>query len=104
MLHLLLLALLVILFSLTMGVTLKNEHENALPGLDVCTTRVLTLFTMSSPWCGVLGIIAYEFVVYPLFGSKLPSTLRRIGIVFIYDNSCHLRLFSPQGDPLFIAS
>ena len=81
-LRLLVITILIFLSCLIMILTLiPQKHEDAFPGLDYCITRVLTSFTVSSPWC-VVGFIAYEFIVYPLFGTKLPSTLRRIGAVF----------------------
>ena len=82
-LRLLVITILIFLSSLIMTLSLQTKHEDAFPDLDYCTTRILTLFTVSSPWCGVVGILAYEFIVYPFFGSKLPSTLRRIGAVFL---------------------
>ena len=81
-LRLLVITILIFLSSLIMKLTLKTKYEDAFPGLDYCTTRVSTLFTVISPWCGVVGVIAYEFIIYPFFGTKLPSTLRRIGAVF----------------------
>ena len=51
------------------------------PGLNKCETDITYLFTYSSQWFSVLGVVVYEFVVYPLLQNKLPSILRRIGAV-----------------------
>ena len=50
-------------------------------GLDNCQSTVLYCFTYSSFWCLMLTILFGEFVTYPLVRMKLPSILRRIGIV-----------------------
>ena len=50
-------------------------------GLDNCQSTVLYCFTYSPFWCSMLAILLGEFVVHPLVKMKLPSILRRIGIV-----------------------
>ena len=50
-------------------------------GLNLCEKDVVHILTYSSQWFGVLGVVVYEFVVYPLLQNKLPSILRRIGAV-----------------------
>ena len=51
------------------------------PGLNKCETDIAYLLTYSSEWFGVLGVVVYEFIVYPLLQNKLPSILKRIGAV-----------------------
>ena len=53
----------------------------AFPDLNLCLTKVTYYFTYSQYWCAILAIIAYEFAVYPFVRNKLPSSLKRIGIV-----------------------
>ena len=50
-------------------------------GLDNCQSHILYCFTYSPLWCLMLTVLFGEFVVYPLVRMKLPSILRRIGIV-----------------------
>ena len=51
------------------------------PGLNLCETDTVHLLTYSSQWFSLLGVVVYEFIVYPLLQNKLPSILRRIGAV-----------------------
>ena len=51
------------------------------PGLNLCETQIAYLLSYSPEWFSVLGVVVYEFVVYPLLQNKLPSILRKIGAV-----------------------
>ena len=82
------LRLMVISLSLFFIVCFLNLHSSleSVPtkpflGLPLCSTKIIYLFTYNSPWCSILAIIVYEFVIYPLVGNKLPSILKRIGTV-----------------------
>ena len=46
-----------------------------------CTANIIRLFTTRTSWYSVLGIVVYQFVVYPIFGIKISSILKRIGAV-----------------------
>ena len=35
-------------------------------------------------WCGMVWTVFYEFVLYPVIRNKLPSILRRIGIISFF--------------------
>ena len=50
-------------------------------GWTTCTSRLLSLFTYNSMWCGIIWTFFYEFVVYPVIQNSLPSIIRRIGII-----------------------
>ena len=50
-------------------------------GMNQCEADTVHLLTYRSQWFSVLGVVVYEFVVYPLLQNKLPSILRRIGAV-----------------------
>ena len=50
-------------------------------GLDSCQSTILYCFTYSPSWCVVLAVLLGEFVVNPLVKLKIPSILKRIGIV-----------------------
>ena len=57
------------------------SDRQAFPDWSMCLTNVTYFFTYNRSWCAVLGVIAYEFVVYPCIRNKLPSSLKRIGTV-----------------------
>ena len=50
-------------------------------GWTSCTSRLLSLFTYNSWWCGMVWTVLYEFVIYPVIQNSLPSIIRRIGII-----------------------
>ena len=50
-------------------------------GNSSCNDSLLQLFTYSSLWYGIVWTVFYEFVIYPLVRNKLPSILKRIGII-----------------------
>ena len=52
-----------------------------LESCNICKERLLQLFTYNSLWCGMVWTILYEFVINPLVRNKLPSILKRIGII-----------------------
>ena len=60
---------------------LSNPPIVIFPGLNKCETDITYFLTYSSEWFSVLGVVVYEFIVYPLLQNKLPSILRRIGAV-----------------------
>ena len=47
-------------------------------------SRLLALFTYHHLWCGMVWTVFYEFVLYPVIRNKLPSILRRIGIISLF--------------------
>ena len=50
-------------------------------GWTTCTSRLLSMFTYNSWWCGMVWTVLYEFVIYPVIQNSLPSIIRRIGII-----------------------
>ena len=58
-----------------------GSDRKAFPNWSMCLSEVTYFFTYNRSWCAMLGIIAYEFVVYPFIRNKLPSSLKRIGTV-----------------------
>ena len=50
---------------------------------DACETNGLFLFTLHPGWCAMVILLVHEFFVYPCFCFKhrLPSSMKRIGIV-----------------------
>ena len=69
--------------SFAMVIISSNIHYSNISflGSTSCTANIIRLFTTRSSWYSVLGIVVYEFVVYPIFGTKFPSILKRIGAV-----------------------
>ena len=55
------------------------DHRLLFVNETLCTSIVSKLFPFSSFWYGVFGIIAHEFIIYPLIRNRLPSILKRIG-------------------------
>ena len=47
-------------------------------------SKLLPLFTSHYLWCGMIWTVFYEFVIYPVIRNKLPSILRRIGIISFF--------------------
>ena len=48
---------------------------------DHCTRNIVPLVFLSTTWYGLVGFLAYEFLIYPLIRNRLPSILKRIGIM-----------------------
>ena len=71
----------VLIFSLALLGDFRDNHDIRLRGLNVCTRYTVHLVIFSSVWYGLVGIIAYEFLIYPIIRNRLPSILKRIGIV-----------------------
>ena len=44
-------------------------------------SKLLPLFTSHFCWCGMVWTVFYEFVLYPVIRNRLPSILRRIGVI-----------------------
>ena len=47
-------------------------------------SKLVALFTYNSWWCGVVWTVFYEFVLYPVICDRLPSIIRRIGIISLF--------------------
>ena len=58
-------------------VFLAEEFNFAHP----CVANSLFLFTLHPVWCGILTALVYEFLIYPCLKHRLPSSMKRIGIV-----------------------
>ena len=56
-------------------------HHQTVAGLDNYQSTILYCFTYSPFWCLMLTTLLGEFLMYTLVRMKLPSILRRIGIV-----------------------
>ena len=72
--------LLFIAFSLNWNGNIQYEPVVSFPDLTNCTTKIVFLFTYSSSWCSILGVVANELIIYPLFWRMFPTILRRVGI------------------------
>ena len=51
------------------------------PDWNCYVSKLLPLFTYHYYWCGMIWTVFYEFMLYPVIRNKLPSILRRIGII-----------------------
>ncbi len=51
------------------------------PDWNDYVSRLLSLFTYRHCWCGMVWTVLYEFVLYPVIRNRLPSILRRIGLI-----------------------
>ena len=47
-------------------------------------SRLLALFTYHYLWCGMVWTVFYEFLLYPVIRNRLPSIIRRIGIISLF--------------------
>ncbi len=54
------------------------------PDWNFYVSKLLALFTYNSWWCGMVWTVFYEFVLYPVIRNRLPSILRRIGIISLF--------------------
>ena len=52
-----------------------------IPGWDTCKNRLLKVLTYDYTMWAVLWTVFYEFLIYPIIRNRLPSILKRIGIV-----------------------
>ena len=43
--------------------------------------RSMFLFTLHPAWCAVLTVLVYEFLIYPCVNFRLPSSIKKIGII-----------------------
>ncbi len=76
-----LLPLCLTLWLLWCSLTLFYPPSYASPDWNCYVSRLLPLFTYHYYWCGMVWTVFYEFVLYPVIRNKLPSILRRIGII-----------------------
>ena len=51
-----------------------------LTDIGACEVNSLFLFTLHPAWCGIVMFLVFEFILYPCFKHRLPSTIKRIGI------------------------
>ena len=57
-------------------------HESLyLPDVNSYVSELLPLITYNSWWCGMVWTVFYEFILYPVIRNRLPSILRKIGII-----------------------
>ena len=61
------------------NIAIDKEPKENFPTLNDCTTNIVYIFSYYSKWCAVLGTVAYEFVIFPIFKTKLTSILKRVG-------------------------
>ncbi len=54
------------------------------PDWKLSVSKLLALFTYHQYWCGMVWTVFYEFVLYPVIRTKLPSIIRRIGIISLF--------------------
>ena len=69
-----------LVFSSTFRIISSNT-TNISFGSTPCTANVSSLFTSKFIGYNIVGVIANEFVIYPLVGYKFPSILKRIGTI-----------------------
>ena len=62
------------------GSTTDYEVLN-ITSFSSCQTKILFLVTLHPVWCAIVAVLLYEFLIYPCFNYRLPSSMRRIGIV-----------------------
>ncbi len=51
------------------------------PDWNDYVSRLLSMFTYHQCWCGMVWTVLYEFLLYPVIRNRLPSILRRIGLI-----------------------
>ena len=61
----------------------RPPHESLyLPDVNsIYVSELLVLITYNSWWCGMVWTVFYEFILYPVIRNRLPSILRKIGII-----------------------
>ena len=58
-----------------------NKPGQLFPNLTACNAHVTSFFLSSSSCLGTYGAIAYELAIYPFVRNRVPSILKRIGVV-----------------------
>ena len=48
---------------------------------NACKANSLFLFTFHPAWCAVMTVIVYEFIIYPCLNFRLPSSMKKIGVI-----------------------
>ena len=71
--------------SLAIFHPLNHAYSVYPPDWNCYVSRLLSLFTYHNLWCGMVWTIFYEFVLYPVICNKLPSILRRIEIISLFN-------------------
>ncbi len=62
-----------------------NHHASVYPpDWKPYVSRLLALFTYHHLWCGMVWTVFYEFLLYPVLRNRLPSIIRRIGIISLF--------------------
>ena len=72
-----------------LGCSLATFHPVTFSGVyppdwNLSVSRLLSLFTYHQYWCGVVWTVFYEFVLFPVIRNRLPSIIRRIGIISLF--------------------
>ena len=69
-----------LVFTSTFQIISSNTTNISL-GSTPCLANVSHIFTSKYTGYSIFGVVANEFVIYPLVGHKFPSILKRIGAV-----------------------
>ena len=59
----------------------STEVLKNVTNFNMCEVQSLFLFTFHPAWCAVLTVLVYEFLVYPCLNFRLPSSMKKIGII-----------------------
>ena len=67
-----------------------NATATSAGATESCDLGVIRLFTYNSLWCSIILTLVHEFIIYPLGQYKLPTILKRIGIVSLVGTATSL--------------
>ncbi len=76
----------VLAFSVSYGsVTYTDPFTTIFSSLTSCNLSMLNSITYRNEWWALIMIVLFEFVIYPIFRDRLPSILKRIGIIAFFN-------------------
>ncbi len=58
-----------------------NILSDSFPNMTVFSSQMIVHFTFDNKWSVLIATVLIELVLYPLIGHKLPSIMKRIGII-----------------------
>ena len=59
----------------------STEVFTNITDFNTCKANSLFLFTFHPAWCAVMTVTVYEFFIYPCLNLRLPSSMKKMGII-----------------------
>ena len=62
-------------------IQLRCLQNNNVTSFVDCKVQSQFLFKFHPAWCAGLTVLEYEFLIYPCLNFRLPSSMKKIGII-----------------------